>query len=1218
MDPKFSSFKNIIAILGILSFSIISAQQIDDITIFLNNLSNSYNNINLKFDVSNNLCPFSNTSTTLPQDKYLFYSYPNNFDPHLVLKINSTTIEGKCGDFLGDYGLLNNYEDLNIKCLIPFEDINTGVKRYIEGILRPENLRDSLIGSIFSNCMSKSSATQVQVTSGTFVLDLYLDKFYKYEDSDKTFDFGMDGKFLFGGKEGKAYCWLDLKSQNININRLVLEYITSSGTFTTPVSFKSVTIPKFYLNLIYLDNFVNSIPFVPTFYLKDSNTLNVDLRYFYNYKYISPEEIFDPAINFSPSNCSIPRLGISGPTQRQSNFTFSVEGRGELQGSFNYRYYENNVSKWKNVTISLLSGRSITIDNIPGGSDAIFFDLIAYPSYGNYFLEWEGFCDITNSNQAKTTNLINPSVNFCKAKFSNLYVFEITQLPPSFNVKALDSKNNKIIDCTGDRYSNSGLRGICKSSFELNKQIEINVTPDPSVSQWEWRGDCGGWGNNNSINLQINNDFYCQIQTTESNPPSNNNLYNIRKFFAKEVFQKVFNTISKVKNLYLIKIFEKFKSLKNVFAQIQSSNTLPPNVKIELRDNDIWENNDAKLLYSTTVKITAPSVSILHDFYSDLTTTTENKIKYLNKEYLLRFKFEGGPYLEIPFILEGDQLEDVIIAGMNCGDIIQNRKPEPKPEEPPPYFTYKRICLTNKGDTGSNLKVYLSTSTTSTVPQELSNFKHYFKYQPRWAEGEKTRMPLKWKETKRQSGWQNNTSALSEFKNIYNRNITKIGADVDDTDPLYPNVIFSFPNLCYFDPGGCQGRTKYATYTLVFKGTAVKDKIEQEITKPGFSSTTIVNVPLIYLPPPPKINLSINTKYDTATKTTQIDSENYYIFAVTTTEEFKPFSDFLKNSDGKLTYNPFYGLNDDDVCSVAFAVTTTSATAVGATLGGGQTGITTGGWIDITKEIVEIGKKIRDEDISNLGLVNKNSLILESDKKIKVRLIKLLVTPIVLPQPDGKFVATKNIQDLFGSSTKINIDGKNAYLTKNLFKNIIKSVDQKAFDGEKLQIKFTCHQDYDENGYQNNSTSTDMIIETLTLNLTPKSAVLIPKATSEYTGKGTPKTATFNAKIHIVDATSTSDIFLVIEPDNPVTTTISYASGTETFSTTTYINENEEKDINIGKTNEKGKFIKDKINVKFEYNNSSGINVRLKYLDKYKQEAYYPPRNQPPIIINLK
>jgi hypothetical protein len=146
----------------------------------------------------------------------------------------------------------------------------------------------------------------------------------------------------------------------------------------------------------------------------------------------------------------------------------------------------------------------------------------------------------------------------------------------------------------------------------------------------------------------------------------------------------------------------------------------------------------------------------------------------------------------------------------------------------------------------------------------------------------------------------------------------------------------------------------------------------------------------------------------------------------------------------------------------------------------------------------------------------------------------------------------------------------------------------------------------------------DIPQETLTFNLTPKSAVLIPKERSEYTGKGTPKIATFNAKIHIVDASSTSDVFLVMKPDNPVTTTISYASGTETFSTTTYINKGEEKEINIGNVNEKGKFIKNKINVKFEYNNSSEINVWLKYFDKYKKRVYYPPQNQPPIIINLR
>jgi len=489
--------------------------------------------------------------------------------------------------------------------------------------------------------------------------------------------------------------------------------------------------------------------------------------------------------------------------------------------------------------------------------------------------------------------------------------------------------------------------------------------------------------------------------------------------------------------------------------------------------------------------------------------------------------------------------------------------------------------------------------------------------QPTTHGGGPATFPAPWWRTKIQidgtETWINNTSALSDSIKIYKKDITKIGADVDDTDPLYPNVIFSFPNLCYFDPDGCQGRTKYATYTLVFKGKAVKDGIEQEITNPKFNSTTIVNVPLIYLPPPPKMNLSINTKYDTATKTTQIDSENYYIFAVTTTEEFKPFSDFLKNSDGKLTYNPFYGLNDDDVCSVAISTSTKIDEWTN--------------WTNLTGKIIWSGvMNIPSSTLQNLNLTTTDLVwgAETSEEKIKVRLLKFLTMPQKIIVSSDPSILEKNnsiqrIQNIFGSST--NIENR-YYLTKNLFKNIIKSEDNNAFEGDTLQIKFTCHQDWDENGYQNNnSTSTDMIVETLTFNLTPKSAVLIPKTRSEYTGKGTPKTATFNAKIHIVDAASTSPIYLIVSSSAPVTTTISYIGDTGQFSTTTYINGSEQKEIEIGKVNEKGKFIKDKINVKFEYTTNTSVGVRMKYLIPDLQrnrlsEQRYPPQGF--ININLK
>jgi hypothetical protein len=150
----------------------------------------------------------------------------------------------------------------------------------------------------------------------------------------------------------------------------------------------------------------------------------------------------------------------------------------------------------------------------------------------------------------------------------------------------------------------------------------------------------------------------------------------------------------------------------------------------------------------------------------------------------------------------------------------------------------------------------------------------------------------------------------------------------------------------------------------------------------------------------------------------------------------------------------------------------------------------------------------------------------------------------------------------------------------------------------------------------------DIPQETLTFNLTPKSAVLIPKAKSEYTGKGTPKTATFNAKIHIVDAASTSPIYLIVSSSAPVTTTISYIGDTGQFSTTTYINGGRQEEIEIGKVNEKGKFIKDKINIKFEYTTTNtSFGVRMKYLIPDLQinslsEQYYPPKKF--ININLK
>jgi hypothetical protein len=121
----------------------------------------------------------------------------------------------------------------------------------------------------------------------------------------------------------------------------------------------------------------------------------------------------------------------------------------------------------------------------------------------------------------------------------------------------------------------------------------------------------------------------------------------------------------------------------------------------------------------------------------------------------------------------------------------------------------------------------------------------------------------------------------------------------------------------------------------------------------------------------------------------------------------------------------------------------------------------------------------------------------------------------------------------------------------------------------------------------------DIPQETLTFNLTPRSAVLIPKTSSEYTGQGTPKTATFNAKIHIVDATSTSEVSLVINEieGNITNAKISY----EGFSTSTTINQRQNR-IKIGNASN-GKFLK-KMNIELQYTTTTKIEIWGKYKNK--------------------
>jgi len=102
-------------------------------------------------------------------------------------------------------------------------------------------------------------------------------------------------------------------------------------------------------------------------------------------------------------------------------------------------------------------------------------------------------------------------------------------------------------------------------------------------------------------------------------------------------------------------------------------------------------------------------------------------------------------------------------------------------------------------------------------------------------------------------------------------------------------------------------------------------------------------------------------------------------------------------------------------------------------------------------------------------------------------------------------------------------------------------------------------------------------------------------------------------KIHIVDASSTSEIYLKIKnnSNNPVTTTISNVK----YPTTTQINGGQEKDVLIDNA-DKNKYIKTNIGINFEYPDKSEIKIWVRYYNKKDNIERYIPTNG--VTIQLK
>ena len=1187
--------------------------------LFRGSAKGDYGNINIILN-SGNYCPYGYSYTTIPDGKYFFYS-TSTLIKHIILKIDSLTIDiQNCPNnvFWGDKGLFENFNKLGIKCLIPFKEVNTDVQRYVEGEIIDVSTQKDLLPSLkeffkrISNaCSSTKVTTKVTTSSGPFYLSIDLSKFYK-GNSDSfdglKYESGIDGKFKVG--EENAYCWFDYSgictyyitsnnttSCDVTVFRDNIKIATTTGcvpgtigsengsdpgahrraNYYLDASFKENNLPQKYFNIIDKNNFSKSLPIVPTFYLMDSQTLNVDLKYFYNYKYILPDEIFHPAFSTTEENCSISvgrqEEGESETMGRSSQkyYSFTVEGRGSLSGIFYY-----NLASSTNISLNeTASTTSIGTISIEGLSD-IAFNLKATPVEGNEFLGWEGFCNITTSTIASTTNPFSPTSTACSAKFTSNYEFTIFSLPNGFNVTVYkDGETDEKINCSGE---NNNVTGTCSNYFPKDSTLNINISRESgSSSDWRWGGACSNFPTSTyNIITTINRDMACNIYYPSSQDSQDSKGPQIYQKGGKSNtsqlphFKNVPKLLKIIKNkfnsflLSLIKTTQ--ERIKEILAVGEEGESLNPHVLPPLLTIELFDEDSKKMITSTRVDLIATSVSFVHDFYGDLITSTEAELKVGSKEYSLIFKLDGNS-LKIPFILSGNDLNDVVLAGMNCGGIYENRKPEPKPQLPSPYFTYKRICLTNNGDVGSDLRVYFSNYiTTSTFPEELFQWANYFSYQKR--EGVSKIGSGKWWDTFPVDRWVNNTTTLNEDIKLFDK-ITKIGVNKEDTIPVNPNVIFSFPNVCYFDSQGCEGRIKYATYTLVFKGKAVKEnnneeEIEEEITKENYSSSTKIDIPLKYIPPPPKINLSIGEKYERQI-VKSADVRDYFIYAVSTTEKFVPFQQ-------DITYNPFYGLNDNDLCKVSFTTSTDKE-------------------IDITEDII---KKVT----STLSSTSSDLFI--SNNMLKVKLLRYLIIPseneeVVINSENEMFKLTE-LQNLFGLSTKINGNG---YLTKNLFKDIIIDKDNNAFNGDFLEIKFTCHQDWDNDGYQNNTSSLDMVQESVTIKPLPPTAVLIPTNVAQYTGTGEQlKTASFIAKIHITDATTTSEVRLIIKPiDRPVTTTISYVKEGHSSSTTASINSGEEKNIRIGNARN-GKFIVNNMNIKFEYKEETEVEIKISYKEK--------------------
>ncbi len=1145
-----------------------------------------------------------------------------NFIATLKLSISSSSLRFLCKTlYPGDSNAFFFHETFSspissinnpyIRCRIPIIEPLTKNLYYLDAPIGELNL---IFNDLCREDRNYSSSTKVEIKNIPFPEIFKFpypgreveipppEEFYKKITQDMS-------NLKIEGNEG--FCYLDF---NVNYN--------NGGKTTSSVFIldRLTSIPSQEYNVVYK----KKLNILPNFSLVSGNALKVDWRYFYNYGYLQPEKL-------KSFNCQVP--GQTIPPQQSSNFisfyiytttteTISQDKYLRIRGEIIAEYLDKST-----LTYSVPDTLSSTIE-IPkqnGNSKLQVIRVNILPSQMEYsydFQGWQGDCHICGG----SSSCNNISISYasykdnysCGLKF-NFIGFQF-DLSSNISVGIIKVKKeddgSEICNITPDsRFCNvilttkSPVNLIIESSVNLGDRSLYNLGGDCSYSRFSQIKD------KYVATITVSKNYSCiirEINQQQIEQPSKQDL-----FLNNEIslVNKTFILIRK-KILYfrvnLVKILNNFlkffDEIKDVLAQEtnivsfnavweQREDTTSHKVKIKLLDA---ENNDKEII-STEAPINSSSLVLNYEFYKDLITTTNNTIKYLDHFYALEFSINENETFRVEFYLEGDKLLDRVISQLKCGDIIEHHKYDPLNYGDPtnqPYSSFHKICFNNKGDVGSALGVKFESYQNSFY----NDYKYFISFQE-YIGDEGSVIPISIPVSK----WITSITATPSTNLTWGGNgIYKFGAGEDQVSPASSSIVVSFPNLCYFDENGCNGRPVTATATLSFKGYAIKDGAWKEITK-GYNKEAVYQTRITYIPPAPLINLGISTTTPT-TKTLSkeelrelksvlgnLDLLNYFIYSSPVKDNLPAayWSYYNRPDEATTTRNPFFALNDEDLCQIELWTAT----------GTNSLELFDGSLVD--EMINTVSSSTISEEIKKKIL---NELF--SSSLIKVIALKYLLTPmnsgwpVITDENQNILVSVEDFQNIFGFSTPVD---REKSLTKNFLRDIIKDKVKNMQDLRKIELRFICYQNWDGNNQKINLASNlnagrvdgvDAVVESVSFELIPLSASIY-KQTQEYSvtkqTSDQQKSKTVTLKISVND----EDL-----RDTPVN--LKFISGSQSSinitvkSQTRVLESGKSTLINIGTTTNSGIFI-EQIPVTFEYSTTSEITIELSVKDKTRK-----------------